>query len=139
MRKNTINFWVDVIIFVDSTAVIFTGILIHRFPYELKTGAILGFPRFEWGDLHWVLALFLCFLVLLHLVLHWTWAKVSFNRYLRIGPKVLAITVIIIAIFGGIVAPLYLTRDFTDRKLLRDAYRASYSLRLEKHYVIGEK
>ena len=128
MKKNTINFWVDVTIFIDFMAVIFTGILIHRFPCELKGGTLLGFPRFEWGDLHWVLALLLIFLILLHLVFHWTWAKVSFNKYLRIDPKVLAITVITMVIFCGIVAPLYLTKDFANRKLLRESYRTSYSL-----------
>jgi hypothetical protein len=71
MKKNTMNLWVDIIIFIDFMAVIFTGVLIHRFPYELKGGAILGFPRYEWGDLHWVLTLFLIFLTILHLILHW--------------------------------------------------------------------
>jgi hypothetical protein len=138
-KKNTISFWVNVIIFIDFTVVMFTGILIHRFPYELQGGTIVGFPRYEWGDLHWVLALFLCFLILLHLVFHWTWANVSFNKYLRIGPKVLAITVIAIAIFCGIVAPLYLTKDFPDRKLLRDTYRASCSLEFEEDEVTQGK
>jgi hypothetical protein len=139
MKKNVMNFWIDVIIFIDFIAVMFTGVLIHRFPYELKGGTILGFPRFEWGDLHWVLALFLIFLILLHLVLHWTWTKVNFNKHLRIEPKVLAITAITIVIFCGIAAPLYLTKDFADRKLLRDAYRGSYSLKLDKAGMIGEK
>lgn len=139
MKKNVMNFWIDVIIFIDFIAVMFTGVLIHRFPYELKGGTILGFPRYEWGDLHWVLALFLIFLILLHLVLHWTWTKVSFNKHLRIEPRVLAITAIMIVIFCGIAAPLYLTKDFADRKLLRDAYRESYSLKLEKDHVNGVK
>jgi len=139
MKKNSINFWIDVIIFVDFLAVMFTGILIHRFPYELKRGTILGFPRYEWGDLHWVLALFLIFLILFHLVFHWNWAKVSFNKYLRIEPKAIAITVIAIAIFCGIVAPICLTQDFPDRKRLRDTYRASYSLEVRKYWVTQEK
>jgi len=133
------NFWVDIIIFIDFMAVIFTGVLIHRFPYELKGGTILGFPRFDWGDLHWVLALFLIFSILLHLALHWTWTKVSFNKHLRIEPKVLAITAITIVILCGIVAPIYLTKDFANRKLLKDTYRASYSFKFEKNYVTGKK
>jgi hypothetical protein len=139
MKKNTINFWIDVIIFIDFMGIIFTGILIHRFPYELKGGTILGFPRYEWGDLHWVLALSLIFFTLLHLVLHWHWVKVSFNKYLRIEPKLLAIIVTAIVVFCGVVGPIYLTKDFRDRKLLRDAYRASYSLKLEKDDMIGER
>jgi hypothetical protein len=139
MKKNIMNFGIDVIIFIDFMAVIFTGVLIHRFPYELKGGTILGFPRYEWGDLHWVLALVLIFLTVLHLVLHWNWAKVSFNKYLGIEPKLLAIGVMGIIIFCGVVAPLYLTKDFSERKLLRDAYRGSYSLKLEKDHVNWEK
>jgi hypothetical protein len=132
MKKNVMNFWVDVIIFVDLIAVMFTGVLIHRFPYELKEGTILGFPRYEWGDLHWVLALFLILLILLHLALHWTWAKVTFNKHLRLEPKVVAITAIGIILFCGALAPIVLTKDFPNRKLLRDAYRASYTLELQR-------
>jgi hypothetical protein len=139
MKKNIMNFGIDVIIFIDFMAVIFTGILIHRFPYELKGGTILGFPRYEWGDLHWILGLSLIFLTLLHLVLHWNWAKVSFNKYLRIEPKLLAIIVTAIVVFCGVVAPIYLTKEFPARRLLRDAYRTSYTPKFEKDYVIGKK
>jgi hypothetical protein len=131
MKKNIMNFWVDIILFVDFMAVIFTGVLIHRFPYELKGGTIFGFPRYELGDLHWVLTLFLIFLTILHLILHWNWAKVSFNKYLRMEPKMLAITAALIVILCGIVAPIYLTKDFSNRKSLRDAYRTSYSIKVE--------
>jgi hypothetical protein len=139
MKKNIINFWVDIIIFVDFMAVIFTGVLIHRFPYELKGGTIFGFPRYEWGDLHWVLTLFLILLTILHLFLHWNWAKVSFNKYLRIEPKMLAVIVTAIVIFCGVVAPIYLTKDFSNRKSLRDAYRTSYSVELREEEVVRMK
>jgi hypothetical protein len=135
MKKNTMNFWINVIIFINFMAVIFTGVLIHRFPYELKGGTILGLPRYEWGDLHWVLTLSLIFLTILHIVLHWNWAKVSSNKYLRIEPKVLAITVMAIVIFCGVVAPIYLTKDFSNRKSLKDAYRASYSIKLREGII----
>jgi len=131
MKKNVMNFWMDVIIFIDFIAVMFTGVLIHRFPYELKEGTILGFPRYEWGDLHWVLALSFILLILLHMVLHWNWAKVSFNRHLRMGPKALALTGIGIVLFVGLMAPIVLTKEFPNRKLLRDAYRASYAFELQ--------
>lgn len=133
------NFWIDVIIFINFMAIIFTGVLIHRFPYELKGGTILGLPRYEWGDLHWVLTLCLIFLTILHLGLHWDWVKVNFNRYLRMEPKMLVMIVTAIVIFCGVVAPLYLTKNFPDRKLLRDTYRASYSLESEHNDVTQEK
>jgi hypothetical protein len=139
MKKNIMNFGIDVIIFINFMAVIFTGVLIHRFPYESKGGTILALPRYEWGDLHWVLTLCLIFLTILHVVLHWNWVKVNFNKYLRIEPKMLAVIVTAIVIFCGLAAPLWLTKDFPDRKLLRDAYRASYSLEFEKDEVTQEK
>ena len=133
------NFWIDVIIFIDFIAVMFTGVLIHRFPYELKEGVILGFPRYEWGDLHWVLALFLILLILLHLVFHWNWAKVSFSKHLRIEPKVLALIGIGIVLFCGVAAPIVLTKEFSNRKLLRDAYRASYALEVHRDTAAQEE
>jgi hypothetical protein len=139
VKKITINFWVDIIIFIHFIIVMFTGILIHRFPYEFKGGTIMGFPRYEWGDLHWVLALFLIFLILLHLVFHWNWARGSFKKYLGIGPKALSIIVTVIVLFFCMVAPLYLTKDFPDKKVLRDTYRASYSSQFQKDEVTQEK
>jgi hypothetical protein len=69
-------------------------------------------------------------LAILHLVLHWNWAKVNFNKYLRIEPKILAMIVVAIVIFCGVVAPIYLTKDFSNQKSLKDAYRSSYSIKV---------
>jgi ABC-type phosphate transport system permease subunit len=64
---------------------------------------------------------------------------VSFNKYLRIEPKWLVITAALIVILCGIVAPIYLTKEFSNRKSLRDAYRASYSVELREEEVLRMK
>jgi hypothetical protein len=36
---------------------------------------LLGLGRHDWGDIHFTLALVFLGLILVHLVLHWTWIK----------------------------------------------------------------
>jgi hypothetical protein len=36
---------------------------------------LLGLGRHDWGDIHFALALVFLGLILVHLVLHWTWIK----------------------------------------------------------------
>ena len=116
MKKNTLNFWMDILIFVDFIALIFTGVLLRNVPSALSGTTIVGIARKEWVDLHWVLALSLIFFILIHLALHWHWAKASSKKYLRLGPKTLVISVALIIIFFGIVLPGYLTKDFPNRE-----------------------
>lgn len=134
MKKNTMNFWTDIIIFINFIAVIFTGVLIHHFPPELKGSTILGVTRYDWGDLHWVLTLSLIFFIIVHLALHWSWAKGSFKKYLSLGPKILVITVTVILIFFGIAAPVYLTKDFPNRKDFKDTYQKASSFEVKKRW-----
>jgi len=45
-------------------------------PVETRDFAsLLGLGRHDWGDIHFVLALVFIGLILLHLILHWTWIK----------------------------------------------------------------
>jgi len=111
MKKKSINFWIDILIFVWFIAVVFTGIVLCEFPVDLCECTVLGVPRKELADLHWVLSLSMIILIFAHLVLHWSWARVSFRKHLRFGPKPLAITGIVLVAISMIVAPVYLTRD----------------------------
>jgi hypothetical protein len=116
MKKNILNFWTDILIFFEFIGVVFTGVLLRNVPSTLSGSTILGVTRHDWVDLHWVLALSLILFILIHLALHWSWAKGSSKRYLRVGPRTLAISVVLIIIFFGIVMPGYLTKDFPNRK-----------------------
>ena len=57
MRKNTINFWTNILTFINFIFVIFTGILLREFPAELSGATLLGAVRKDWVDLHWMLSL----------------------------------------------------------------------------------
>jgi hypothetical protein len=122
MTKKSLNFWIDILIFIDFILVVFTGIVLREFPVDLSGCTALGVPRKELADLHWVLALSMILFIFVHLLLHWGWAKVRFKKHLRVGPKTLAVTAVVLVAISMIVAPVYLTKDLPRRKDLKPAY-----------------
>jgi len=122
MTKKSLNFWIDILIFIDFILVAFTGIVLREFPVDPSGCTVLGVPRKELADLHWVLALSMILFIFAHLLLHWGWAKVSFKKHLRVGPKTLAVTAVVLVAISMIVAPVYLTKDLPSRKDLKPAY-----------------
>jgi hypothetical protein len=132
MKKNTLNFWTDILIFIDFIALIFTGVLLRNIPAALSGTTIVGIARNEWVDLHWVLALSLILFIFIHLALHWNWARASSKKHLSVGPKTLAISVALIVIFFGIVLPGYLTKDFQKTK------ETSYEVKNEAKIVLND-
>jgi len=83
-NKNRLNFWVDLIMFVDMVMVALVA-LILRYVLPPGTGGrhggwggedpitFLGLARHDWGDVHWYLALALLAFLALHIYLHWRW------------------------------------------------------------------
>jgi hypothetical protein len=116
MKKKTINFWTNILTFINFIFVIFTGILLREFPAGLSGATLLGAVRKDWIDLHWMLSLLLLLFIFAHLALHWGWAKGSFKKYLRVSPRALAITATLMVLVAAIVAPVYLTKDLPSRK-----------------------
>jgi hypothetical protein len=128
MKKTTLNFLMDMFLFIDFIALIFTGVLLRNVPSAMSGTSILGVTRHDWIDLHWVLALALILVIFIHLALHWNWAKVSSKKYLRVGPKTLVVSVVLIIIFFGIVMPGYLTNDFP--KTQESSYKLEQDTRM---------
>jgi hypothetical protein len=122
MTRKSLNFWIDTAIFIDFILVVFTGIVLREFSVDLSGCTILGVPRKELADLHWVMALSMVLLIFAHLVLHWGWAKVSFRKHLRMNPTALAITAIVLVALSMIVAPVYLTKNLPSEKAVKAAY-----------------
>ncbi len=122
MKKKSLNFWINILIFIDFILVVFTGIVLREFPVDMSGCTVLGVPRKELGDLHWVLSLSMILFIFAHLVLHWGWAKVSFRKHLRLGPKALAVTAIMLVVISMIVAPVYLTKGLPGGKASKAAY-----------------
>lgn len=133
MKKNTLNFWTDMFIFIDFIALIFTGVLLRNFPSALSGSTIVGVTRHDWVDLHWVLALSLILFIFIHLALHWNWAKGNSKKHLRVGPRILIVSATLIIIFFGIVMPGYLTKDFPKTQ------EGSYRLEKEAGVVLDNQ
>ena len=91
MRRTTVNYIVDALAFLDLVMLAATGVILRwilppgsggghgrgfrggRGPEDVKQ--LLDLGRHDWGDIHFILSLLFVFLMLVHLVLHWTWIK----------------------------------------------------------------
>jgi hypothetical protein len=90
MKRSTLNFFVDLISFVTLVGMVLTGIIM-KYILPPGTGACgIGFrggrgeeqvrdlwsmTRHEWGQVHFDLAVLFAILMVLHIILHWTWVK----------------------------------------------------------------
>ena len=89
MKRNTLNFWIDLISFLVMFGLTWTGLLIH---YVLPPGtggrhgeqslALWGLGRHDYGDIHFYLALTLMGLMVIHVWLHWSWICAVMNKLL---------------------------------------------------------
>jgi hypothetical protein len=93
MRRATLNCIVDALAFVDLLLLAATGAVMKwvlppgsgggrgygfgggRGPAAQRVRQVLGLGRHDWGDVHFILALVFVFLILVHIILHWTWIK----------------------------------------------------------------
>lgn len=89
MRRNVLNFLVDVVTLLAILAMIATGLLI-RFVLPPGTGGrhgergltLWGMSRHDWGDLHFWVSVALGVLLVLHVALHWSWVCLMVSRSL---------------------------------------------------------
>lgn len=84
MRRDTLNFLVDLLALLAMIGLLFTG-LVDK--YLLPPGSRGGhglelwtLSRHEWGDIHFWFAVSLIVLLILHVMLHWTWVCVIVQR-----------------------------------------------------------
>ena len=111
MRRATLNFVVDLIALVDLLLLAATGSIMkwvlppgsggggRGYGYGFRGGRgpgpgggqvrqLLGLGRHDWGDVHFVLAVVFVSLILVHIVLHWTWIKTCAKSILFPARKV---------------------------------------------------
>ncbi|MBN2456967.1 MAG: DUF4405 domain-containing protein [Sedimentisphaerales bacterium] len=90
MRRSSLNFIVDLISLLDLLGLVFTAFII-RYILPPGTGglgrslhagidkehikAFWSMSRHEWGDVHFILAVVFVGLMILHLILHFSWIK----------------------------------------------------------------
>jgi hypothetical protein len=81
MRRATVNFIVDAIAFLAFVCLTVTGFVIKYAPHGRPGGGLgqsenwLGVPHHAWGEIHFVASVVFVVLILVHIVLHWTWIK----------------------------------------------------------------
>ena len=94
MRRNSVNFVIDLVSFIDLLGLIFTGFII-KFILPPGTGGrgrlihgghgrehikeLWSMTRHEWGDIHFYLAVLFAILMVVHIILHWGWIKSYFK------------------------------------------------------------
>lgn len=91
MRRSTLNFLVDTLALLAIFVMIATGLVI-RFVLPPGTGGrhgggpgrvLWGMGRHDWGDLHFWASIVLAALLLIHVVLHWSWVCTTLLRIIR--------------------------------------------------------
>jgi len=82
MKKTTWKYLVDTLLFISVTGIAFIGILMAFFLAEGPTSIaresekyFLGLHRHQWGNIHLYLSLAFTALVVIHIILEWSWIK----------------------------------------------------------------
>lgn len=88
MRKNTLNFLVDVVTLLVMLAMVCTGLVMK---YALPPGSggkglvLWSLTRHEWGDVHFWLSVAIAALLVLHVLLHWAWVCGTVRRLMGLA------------------------------------------------------
>lgn len=104
IRRTTVNFIVDLAGFIDLLGLICTGFIIkyilppgsgggRGYGYRGGRGAaeevksLLSMTRHEWGNIHFYMSVVFITLMLVHLILHWTWIKCYFKSLFGLSKR----------------------------------------------------
>ncbi len=83
MNKVVLNFWLDVLLFVNFLAITATGAIL-RWGVACGRGCrereFWGWFRSDWLDLHFYLAIAIVVNISLHIVLHWDWVVCQIKK-----------------------------------------------------------
>lgn len=104
--KRTLNFWINVIIYLLMAFLLFSGFLM-KFTMPPGTGGallLLGLDRHGWGVLHFWVAVALLIGVALHLWLHWVWMRTTTPHYFKRAWAPVLIALLILAL-AALAAP----------------------------------
>ena len=82
MRRATVNFVIDAMAFLAFVCLTVTGVLLKYAPRGRGggphgSGDWLGVSHEVWSDIHFVASIVFVVLILVHIILHWSWVKTS--------------------------------------------------------------
>ena len=86
MKKLWINFTVDLAMFICMAFLALSG-LVQKYALPPARGSrrgigpeeMWGWTRHDWGEVHFWVAITAVALLIIHVVLHWTWIKCRFK------------------------------------------------------------
>lgn len=80
LRKHNQNVLIDYISFVCFGLLTMTGFLLHwRLPHGSKNATLIGYSRHQWGEFHFWVAIAFVSGIIVHLILHLPWIKVTMS------------------------------------------------------------
>ena len=94
MKRIWINFWVDLGMFLCMLFLAVSG-LVQKYVLPPARGSrrglgpeeLMGWTRHDWGDLHFYLSVAIVVLLIVHVVLHWTWIVCRIKALFKINDK----------------------------------------------------
>lgn len=139
MKRSTLNFIINAIMFIFMSALAGTGFLIK---YSLISGQescavygakvdlfLWGMDRHEWGYIHLILAYILLGLVILHIILHWKIVVAIYNRLCHGNQMVRVVTLLIVAICAlFIIAPFFIKPEIVKSERRGGNQKYGYKL-----------
>ena len=148
MKKSDWQYLIDTLLFICMLGIAFIGILMGFF---LATGPsvresekyFLGLHRHQWGDIHLYLSLAFILLIILHLVLAWSWIKgksqALFKKRWRTFITLTVLGAFIVVFLFWIFTPKY-PQSYEDygwggRSQLQDQFRPEDFIDQEEGYL----
>lgn len=75
MKRNTMNFIVDLASLLFLIIVTFSGIVLKYVLPGPPGPTFWALSKGPWRDIHWWTSVVFCVLIIIHIVLHWAWVK----------------------------------------------------------------
>jgi len=151
MKRNTLNFLIDLLSLLVMLGLILTGLLMrYVLPHGQGRGRSMnlwGLDRHDYGDIHFWLAAALISLILVHVWLHWEWCCTTISKML--GGKtpgktrqnifgVIFLIILIVLIVGGLYLARAQVRTTTYESRQSDPSFISGQMSLSEAARIGE-
>lgn len=140
MKKADWQYLVDTLLFLCISGISFIGILLAFFlpkgPSVLESEKyLMGLHRHQWGDIHMYLSLAFVLLVIIHLLLSWSWikgkAKAMFKRRWGMALTFTAISACLVIVLFWFFTPKY-SQKYADYGI-RSERSSRQSYFLEEH------
>ncbi len=108
MKKSDWQYLVDTLLFICMFGIAFIGILMGFFLAEGPTVResakyFLGLHRHQWGDIHLYLSLVFILLIIIHLMLSWSWIKGKAQNLFKKRWNTMIMVTVLLAVFVIVV------------------------------------